>query len=222
MTFIVQTQINVILNDRQSEFDGLKPLAIGLTLRVDLNLGNQMFHCRTRPDRSFRLRQLLQILQQLHLVQAHPLQRCFWYGERSWIYRVGTNIARKLYHAARAVSTASCWFSLLVEDTALSISKTDAYFSITSARKAANALHSSSVGAEYFEEVGLFSVRWKLFNRQLHFLVAELWQFSGFFRNVFLIYPIKFFKRFSFFCAFSFRKLTPMQETGTHISNRRS
>ena len=29
------------------------------------------------PNRSFRLRQLLQILQQLHLVQAHPLQRCF-------------------------------------------------------------------------------------------------------------------------------------------------
>ena len=44
MTFIVQTQINIIFNDRQSEFDGLKPLAIGLTLRVDLNLRDQMFH----------------------------------------------------------------------------------------------------------------------------------------------------------------------------------
>ena len=79
---------------------------------------------------------------------------------------VGTNITRILYHAARSVSTASCWFSLLVEDTALPISKTDAYFSITSARKAANALHSSSVGVEHCEEVGLFSVRWQLFNRQ--------------------------------------------------------
>ena len=106
-----------------------------------------------------------------------------WKG-RSY-HCVGTNITRILYHAARAASTVSCWFSLLVEESALSISKTDAYFSITSARKAANALHSSSVGAEYFEEVGLFSVRWKLFNRQLHFLVAELWQSSGFFRNIF-------------------------------------
>ena len=50
-------------------------------------------------------------------------------------------------------------FSLLVEDTALSISKTDAYFSITSARKVANALHSSSVGVEHSEGVGLFSIR---------------------------------------------------------------
>ena len=65
-------------------------------------------------------------------------------------------------------------FLLLIEDTALSISKTDAYFSITSARKAANALHSSGVGVEHSEEIGLFSVRWQLFNRQLHFLVAEL------------------------------------------------
>ena len=72
---------------------------------------------------------------------------------------VGTNIARILYHAARAVSTVSCRFSLLVEDTALSISKTDAYFSITSARKVANALHSSSVGVEHSEGVGLFSIR---------------------------------------------------------------
>ena len=37
-----------------------------------------------------------------------------------------------------------------------------------------------------------------------------------------LIYPIKIFKRSSFSCAFSFRKLTPMHEIGTHISNRRS
>ena len=88
---------------------------------------------------------------------------------------VGTNITRILYHAARAVSTVSCRFSLLVEDTALSISKTDAYFSITSARKVANALHSSSVGVEQSEEEGPVSVRWQLFNRQLHFLVAELW-----------------------------------------------
>ena len=69
---------------------------------------------------------------------------------------IGTNIARKLYHDARAASTASCRFLLLVEDTALSISKTDAYFSITSARKVANALHSSSVGVEHSEGVGLF------------------------------------------------------------------
>ena len=33
----------------------------------------------------------------------------------------------------------------------MSISKTDAYFSITSARKVANALHSSSVGVEHSE-----------------------------------------------------------------------
>ena len=39
---------------------------------------------------------------------------------------------------------------------------------------------------------------------------------------MFLIYPIKIFKRSSFSCAFSFRKLTPMQEIGTYISNRRS
>ena len=63
-------------------------------------------------------------------------------------------------------------FSLLVEDTALSISKTDVYFSITSARKVANALHSSSVGVEHCEGEGLVSVRRQLFNRQLHFLVA--------------------------------------------------
>ena len=72
---------------------------------------------------------------------------------------VWTAITRTLYHAARAVSTVSCRFSLLVEDTALSISKTDAYFSITSARKVANALHSSSVGVEHSEGVGLFSIR---------------------------------------------------------------
>ena len=65
-------------------------------------------------------------------------------------------------------------FLLLVEDTTLSISKTDAYFSITSARKAASALHSSSAGVEHPEEVGLFSVRWHLFNRRLHFLAAKL------------------------------------------------
>ena len=135
---------------------------------------------------------------------------------------VGTNITRKLYHAAMVVSTASCRFSLLIEDTALSISKTDAYFSITSARKVANALHSSSVGVEHSEEVGLFSVRWQLFNGHLHFLVAELRTSCGFFWKCFLIHPIKLFKRSIFSCAVSFRKLTPMQETGTHISNRRS
>jgi len=53
---------------------------------------------------------------------------------------VGTSITRILYHAARAVSTESCGFLLFVEDTALSISKTDAYFSIKSARKVANLL----------------------------------------------------------------------------------
>ena len=52
----------------------------------------------------------------------------------------------------------------------MSISKTDAYFSITSARKDANALHSSSVGVEHCEGAGLVSVRWQLFNRQLHTL----------------------------------------------------
>ena len=105
---------------------------------------------------------------------------------------VGTKITRILYHAARAVSTASCWFLLLVEDTALSISKTDAYFSITSARKVANALHSSSVGVEHCEGAGLVSVRWQLFNRQLHFLLAELWQSSGFFRNIFWFIRLNF------------------------------
>lgn len=44
MTFIVQTQINIAFNDRQSEFDGFEPLTVGLTLRVDLNFRNQMFH----------------------------------------------------------------------------------------------------------------------------------------------------------------------------------
>ena len=44
MTFIVQTQINIAFNDRQSEFDGLEPLTVGLTLRVDLNFRNQMLH----------------------------------------------------------------------------------------------------------------------------------------------------------------------------------
>ena len=135
---------------------------------------------------------------------------------------VGTNITRKLYHAARAVSTASCWFSLFDKDSALSISKTDAYFSITSARKVANALHSSSVGVEQSEEEGPVSVRWQLFNGHLHFLVAELRTSCGFFWKCFLIHPIKLFKRSIFSCAVSFRKLTPMQETGTHISNRRS
>ena len=37
-----------------------------------------------------------------------------------------------------------------------------------------------------------------------------------------LIHPIKSFSRSSFSCAVSLRKLTPMQETGTHISSRRS
>ena len=44
MTSIVQTQIGAIFNDRKSEFDGLEPLAVGLTLRVDLDFGNQMLH----------------------------------------------------------------------------------------------------------------------------------------------------------------------------------
>ena len=105
---------------------------------------------------------------------------------------VGTNITRILYHAARAVSTVSCRFSLLVEDTALSISKTDAYFSITSARKVANALHSSSVGVEHSEGVGLFSIGWKLFNRQLHFLVAELRTSCGFLQKCFWSIRLKF------------------------------
>ena len=105
---------------------------------------------------------------------------------------VGTNITRKLYYAAMVVSTASCRFSLLVEDTALSISKTDAYFSITSARKVANALHSSSVGVEHSEEVGLFSVRWQLFNGHLHFLVAELRTSCGFFQKCFWSIRLKF------------------------------
>ena len=105
---------------------------------------------------------------------------------------VGTNITRKLYHAARAVSTVSCRFWLVVEDTALSISKADAYFSITSARKVANALHSSSVGVEHSEGVGLFSIGWKLFNRQLHFLVAELRTSCGFLQKCFWSIRLKF------------------------------
>ena len=44
MTFIVQTQINIVFNDRQSEFDGFEPLTVGLTLRIDLNFRDQMFH----------------------------------------------------------------------------------------------------------------------------------------------------------------------------------
>ena len=44
MTFIVQTQINIAFNDRQSEFDGFEPLTVGLTLWVDLNFRDQMFH----------------------------------------------------------------------------------------------------------------------------------------------------------------------------------
>jgi len=44
MTFIVQTQINVVFDDRQSEFDGFEPLTVRLTLRVDLNFRNQMLH----------------------------------------------------------------------------------------------------------------------------------------------------------------------------------
>lgn len=91
----------------------------------------------------------------------------------------------------------------------MSISKADAYFSITSARKAANALHSSSVGVEHSGEVGLFSVRWQLFNGHLHFLVAELRTSCGFFWKCFLIHPIKLFKHSIFSCAVSFRKLTP-------------
>ena len=105
---------------------------------------------------------------------------------------VGTNITRKLYHAARAVSTVSCWFSLFDKDSALSISKTDAYFSITSARKAANVLHSSSVGVEQSEEVGLFSVRWQLFNGHFHFLVAELRTSCGFLQKCFWSIRLKF------------------------------
>ena len=105
---------------------------------------------------------------------------------------VGTNITRILYRVARAVSTVSCWFSLLVEDTALSIPKTGAYFSITSARKVANALHSSSVGVEHSEGAGLISVRWQLFNRQLHFLVAEFRTSCGFLQKCFWFIRLKF------------------------------
>ena len=42
MTFVVQTQINVIFNDRQSEFNGFEPLTVGLTLRVDLDFRDQI------------------------------------------------------------------------------------------------------------------------------------------------------------------------------------
>lgn len=44
MTFIVQTQIDIVFNDWQSEFDGFEPLTVGLTLWVDLNFRDQMFH----------------------------------------------------------------------------------------------------------------------------------------------------------------------------------
>ena len=44
MTFIVQTQINIVFNDGQSEFDGFEPLTVGLTLWVDLNFRDQMLH----------------------------------------------------------------------------------------------------------------------------------------------------------------------------------
>ena len=44
MTSIVQTQINIVFNDWQSEFDGFEPLTVGLTLRVDLDFRDQMLH----------------------------------------------------------------------------------------------------------------------------------------------------------------------------------
>ena len=51
MTFIVQTQIDIVFNDWQSEFDGFEPLTVGLTLRVDLDFRDQMFHtCWEHPN----------------------------------------------------------------------------------------------------------------------------------------------------------------------------
>ena len=44
MTFVVQTQIDIFFNDGQSEFDGFEPLTVRLTLWVDLNFRDQMFH----------------------------------------------------------------------------------------------------------------------------------------------------------------------------------
>ena len=44
MTFVVQTQIDIFFNDRQSEFYGFEPLTVGLTLWVDLNFRDQMLH----------------------------------------------------------------------------------------------------------------------------------------------------------------------------------
>lgn len=65
MTSIVQTQIRAIFDDRQSEFDGLEPLAVGLTLRVDMDFGNQVLHQLFAFDRIHNVVELLKAEQNL-------------------------------------------------------------------------------------------------------------------------------------------------------------
>lgn len=44
LLFIVQTDIHIFLYDRQSELDRFQLLAIGLTLRINLNFRNQFLN----------------------------------------------------------------------------------------------------------------------------------------------------------------------------------
>ena len=44
MLIIVQTQAHIFFDDRQLEFDGFQPLAIGLPVLVNLYLGDQRLH----------------------------------------------------------------------------------------------------------------------------------------------------------------------------------
>ena len=81
-TICARVRVDVLLKNRAYK-NLTKQLFLVCFLFQKLN-GIQiiLFHIAERfslifPNRSFRLRQLLQILQQLHLVQAHPLQRCF-------------------------------------------------------------------------------------------------------------------------------------------------
>lgn len=79
---------------------------------------------------------------------------------------VWTAITRTLYHAARSSSTAGCPASI-------SGIKISAYFSITSAKKPAKALHSSELDVQAETGKRSFSLAGYFFNRRLHFLVAE-------------------------------------------------
>ena len=43
---VVQTNIHILLNNRELEFDRLYPLTVGLTFVINLNLGNKCFRTR--------------------------------------------------------------------------------------------------------------------------------------------------------------------------------